>query len=143
MANLGYFQLKAAPGLWKLSLAPGASRDIYALRGSTGIVSRGTDGGDDGGVTDDLSSQVGFSGGAIVCDYADGYGYAWFQGIYALRGSTGIVSLGGDGSGNSGVADNDLTHAGMLVGRYNGLYITYRSCWASLASMFVPKGTTF
>eukprot|EP00850_Spirogloea_muscicola_P001842 SM000007S20802 [mRNA] locus=s7:271985:281468:- [translate_table: standard] len=33
MANLGYFQLKAAPGLWLLSLAPGRSTELYELVG--------------------------------------------------------------------------------------------------------------
>ncbi|GIL48985.1 hypothetical protein Vafri_5482 [Volvox africanus] len=36
MANLAYFQLKAAPGRWLLSLAPGRSRDLYLLQSSTG-----------------------------------------------------------------------------------------------------------
>ncbi|CAM6098919.1 unnamed protein product [Calypogeia fissa] len=33
MANLGYWQLKAAPGVWALSLAPGRSSEIYTLEG--------------------------------------------------------------------------------------------------------------
>ena len=32
MRNLGYFQLKANPGLWRLLLAEGASRDIYNIK---------------------------------------------------------------------------------------------------------------
>ncbi len=32
MRNLGYFQLKASPGLWRLLLAEGASRDIYSIK---------------------------------------------------------------------------------------------------------------
>ncbi|KAG2487497.1 hypothetical protein HYH03_013916 [Edaphochlamys debaryana] len=36
MANLAYFQLKASPGRWLLSLAPGRSREVYELRSSTG-----------------------------------------------------------------------------------------------------------
>lgn len=31
MANLGYYQLKASPGLWALDLREGPSRDIFAL----------------------------------------------------------------------------------------------------------------
>jgi len=31
MANLGYFQLKAAPGVWTLALRDGPSRDIFSL----------------------------------------------------------------------------------------------------------------
>ncbi|ORX61815.1 hypothetical protein DM01DRAFT_1332394 [Hesseltinella vesiculosa] len=31
MANLGYLQLKAGPGLWQLSLRPGRSSDVYHL----------------------------------------------------------------------------------------------------------------
>ncbi|ODM98686.1 UDP-glucose:glycoprotein glucosyltransferase [Orchesella cincta] len=31
MANLGYFQLKAAPGVWTLGLRDGPSRDIFSL----------------------------------------------------------------------------------------------------------------
>jgi hypothetical protein len=46
MANLGYFQLKAAPGVWNLSLVPGRSTELYALAGG------GNAGGEDGrGVT--------------------------------------------------------------------------------------------
>lgn len=33
MANLGYWQLKAAPGVWTLALAPGRSTEIYTLSG--------------------------------------------------------------------------------------------------------------
>ena len=36
MSNLAYFQLKAAPGSWLLSLAPGRSREVYAISSSTG-----------------------------------------------------------------------------------------------------------
>ncbi len=32
MRNLGYFQLKANPGLWQLLLAEGASRDLYNIK---------------------------------------------------------------------------------------------------------------
>ena len=32
MSNLGYFQLKANPGLWQLQLAEGASRDMYNIK---------------------------------------------------------------------------------------------------------------
>ena len=42
MANLGYFQLKADPGVWKLSLREGPSKQIYHIHkydGSTGIQS--------------------------------------------------------------------------------------------------------
>ncbi|KAK4336950.1 hypothetical protein RND71_043522 [Anisodus tanguticus] len=31
MANLGYFQLKADPGVWNLNLRPGRSNDIYSI----------------------------------------------------------------------------------------------------------------
>ena len=31
MANLGYFQLKAGPGVWTLSLREGRSRDMYTV----------------------------------------------------------------------------------------------------------------
>jgi len=31
MANLGYFQLKASPGVWNLKLRPGRSEDIYSI----------------------------------------------------------------------------------------------------------------
>eukprot|EP00250_Pteridium_aquilinum_P011892 c20372_g1_i1 orf=227-5122(+) len=33
MANLGYWQLKAAPGVWTLKLAPGKSSDLYTFHG--------------------------------------------------------------------------------------------------------------
>ena len=35
MANLGYFQLKAAPGVFVLRLAPGRSADLYTVDNST------------------------------------------------------------------------------------------------------------
>ncbi len=35
MSNLGYFQLKAAPGVFALRLAPGRSADLYAVDNST------------------------------------------------------------------------------------------------------------
>ena len=31
MANLGYFQLKAEPGVWNLKLRDGPSKEIFAL----------------------------------------------------------------------------------------------------------------
>lgn len=31
MSNLGYFQLKAAPGAWTLGLAPGRSREVFSV----------------------------------------------------------------------------------------------------------------
>ena len=35
MSNLGYFQLKAAPGAFDLQLAPGRSRSLYLVDNST------------------------------------------------------------------------------------------------------------
>ena len=35
MQNLGYFQLKASPGLWELSIATGRSRDLYQVVSAT------------------------------------------------------------------------------------------------------------
>lgn len=35
MQNLGYFQLKASPGLWELSIAAGRSRDLYQIVSAT------------------------------------------------------------------------------------------------------------
>lgn len=35
MANLGYFQLKAAPGAWVLQLREGKSKDIYEIHNHT------------------------------------------------------------------------------------------------------------
>lgn len=32
MSNLGYFQLKSAPGMWYLQLAPGRSTELYSVR---------------------------------------------------------------------------------------------------------------
>ena len=45
MANLGYFQLKANPGVWELGLREGRSREIYEIEsvGSEGWYSRGID----------------------------------------------------------------------------------------------------
>ncbi|MEW5302056.1 MAG: hypothetical protein WDW36_004866 [Sanguina aurantia] len=37
MSNLEYFQLKAYPGKWLLSLAPGRSSEMYSIVSSTGI----------------------------------------------------------------------------------------------------------
>jgi UDP-glucose:glycoprotein glucosyltransferase len=34
MSNLAYFQLKASPGRFSLSLAPGRSRQLYAIDGA-------------------------------------------------------------------------------------------------------------
>lgn len=36
MSNLAYFQLKAAPGLWLLSLAPGRTQQLYFIKSSSG-----------------------------------------------------------------------------------------------------------
>ncbi|CAI5520739.1 unnamed protein product [Closterium sp. Naga37s-1] len=53
MANLGYFQLKAAPGLWLLQLAPGRSQTLYQLSGEGGALGGGGGGaaeaGEEGG----------------------------------------------------------------------------------------------
>ena len=38
MSNLGYFQLKSAPGAWTLQLAPGRSKDLYRIQSSTGTI---------------------------------------------------------------------------------------------------------
>ena len=35
MSNMGYFQLKASPGLWQLSIAPGRSRELYKMLSSS------------------------------------------------------------------------------------------------------------
>lgn len=40
MSNLAYFQLKAAPGSWILSLAPGRTRDLYTIS-QEGVVTDG------------------------------------------------------------------------------------------------------
>lgn len=37
MSNLGYFQLKAGPGLWQLRLAPGRSEELYTIASATGL----------------------------------------------------------------------------------------------------------
>lgn len=37
MSNLGYFQLKAAPGVWSLRLAPGRSKELFDMASSTGM----------------------------------------------------------------------------------------------------------
>lgn len=36
MSNLGYFQLKAAPGMYNLSLAPGRSEELYTVVNNAG-----------------------------------------------------------------------------------------------------------
>jgi UDP-glucose:glycoprotein glucosyltransferase len=35
MSNLGYFQMKAGPGVWSLRLAPGRSQELYNISGSS------------------------------------------------------------------------------------------------------------
>ena len=37
MSNLGYFQLKAYPGVFQLQLAPGRTRQLYSVQSSTGV----------------------------------------------------------------------------------------------------------
>ncbi|EOD25484.1 hypothetical protein EMIHUDRAFT_457558 [Emiliania huxleyi CCMP1516] len=41
MSNLGYFQLKAAPGVWDLSLAPGPSSEVFTLRTAPALLAAG------------------------------------------------------------------------------------------------------
>jgi len=41
MSNLGYFQLKAMPGAWLLSLAPGASSEVFSIFSSAELVASG------------------------------------------------------------------------------------------------------
>jgi UDP-glucose:glycoprotein glucosyltransferase len=36
MSNLGYFQLKANPGIWQLQLADGRSQEVYSIDSATG-----------------------------------------------------------------------------------------------------------
>jgi len=43
MANLGYFQLKANPGVWYLNLREGKSRDIYQISSHEHTDSSGDD----------------------------------------------------------------------------------------------------
>lgn len=43
MSNLGYFQLKSAPGAWTLQLAPGRSRDLYSIQSSAGTLGHQTE----------------------------------------------------------------------------------------------------
>jgi hypothetical protein len=59
MANLGYFQLKAAPGVWNLSLVPGRSTELYALAGG-----RNAEGQDGRGVTREVVVSD-FRGGVL------------------------------------------------------------------------------
>jgi UDP-glucose:glycoprotein glucosyltransferase len=69
MQNLGYFQLKASPGLWELSIAPGRSRDLYQINSVTsgsaiasgwgwGRRSAGSTGSEQGATRHDHSAQV-------------------------------------------------------------------------------------
>jgi len=41
MSNLGYFQLKAAPGAWALQLAPGPSSEVYEIQADPALLSSG------------------------------------------------------------------------------------------------------
>merc|ERR1719327_501933 len=41
MSNLGYFQLKAAPGVYQLQLAPGPSSDVYQIKGEPSLLATG------------------------------------------------------------------------------------------------------
>lgn len=53
MSNLGYFQLKSAPGAWTLQLAPGRSRQLYHIESSTGTIGGG------GGAQAEALAEVG------------------------------------------------------------------------------------
>ena len=44
MANLGYFQLKAAPGYWDLKLRSGPSADIYKIDSHSNTNGQSSDG---------------------------------------------------------------------------------------------------
>ena len=41
MSNLGYFQLKAAPGAWALRLAPGPSSEVHGIRADPALLASG------------------------------------------------------------------------------------------------------
>jgi len=41
MSNLGYFQLKAGPGVWSLQLAPGPSSEVYEIRTNPTLLASG------------------------------------------------------------------------------------------------------
>merc|ERR1740139_969688 len=41
MSDLGYFQLKAAPGVWEIQLAPGPSSDVYQIKGEPSLLATG------------------------------------------------------------------------------------------------------
>ena len=41
MSNLGYFQLKAMPGSWRLALAPGPSSEVYGISGERRLMAAG------------------------------------------------------------------------------------------------------
>ncbi len=58
MSNMGYFQLKALPGLWQLGVAPGRSQELY------GIAAAGQEGAGQGGaLKDSLTTYIdSFSG---------------------------------------------------------------------------------
>ena len=43
MSNLGYFQMKAYPGVFQLQLAPGRTRELYTIKSSTGISEQAED----------------------------------------------------------------------------------------------------
>jgi UDP-glucose:glycoprotein glucosyltransferase len=41
MSNLGYFQLKAAPGVWQITLAPGPSSEVYEVKAAPALLPHG------------------------------------------------------------------------------------------------------
>ena len=41
MSNLGYWQLKASPGIWQVALAPGPSSEVYEVRADPNLLPQG------------------------------------------------------------------------------------------------------
>ncbi|GFH13421.1 uncharacterized protein HaLaN_09304, partial [Haematococcus lacustris] len=59
MSNLAYFQLKAGPGRWELSLAPGRTQELYQLQGKDSAAVAGT-------ALEAVGSQEGISTQVVV-----------------------------------------------------------------------------
>ncbi|KAG2424815.1 hypothetical protein HXX76_014236 [Chlamydomonas incerta] len=103
MANLAYFQLKAAPGLWLLSLAPGRSRELYELTASTGTSL----------YDDDEESEGGGGGGEEEPKEEEG------------AGAKAVAKAGGGGGGGVGVSDPGVSTQ-VLISSFTGKHMILR-----------------
>jgi len=111
MSNLGYFQLKANPGIWELRLAEGASREIYHVKDlkdflDAGVVRDGGDGGNGGdGEADGIVAVTSFTGRHMMLAVERNEGQG---GRDVLDGASGHAATGG--SNENDEDDDDRIH---------------------------------